>query len=184
MAKGSGRRSRRRELQASHQKNWMIGAHVVQETIAVNAWPIAELFVAEDLQSQESQHILKLASQRTLKISRVTRDRLTELCHSRHHQGVAARMGEFPYRDLDWLKVRLVSSEGPGLPACVVICDRIMDAHNFGAILRCCDAMSVAAVVIGQHEQAGVTPHVARASSGAVNFVPVVLVAYKFLKER
>lgn len=54
-----------------------------------------------------------------------------------------------------------------------LICDRIQDSHNFGAILRCCDAMGVAGVVIGAREQASVTPHVARASSGAVNFLRI-----------
>ncbi len=55
----------------------------------------------------------------------------------------------------------------------VVLCDRIQDTYNFGAILRCCDGATVDGVIVGDRGQAEVTPHVARASSGAVNHVPV-----------
>jgi 23S rRNA (guanosine2251-2'-O)-methyltransferase len=67
------------------------------------------------------------------------------------------------------------------------VCDRLQDAHNFGAILRCCDASQVDGVIIGERAQVSVTPHVARASSGAVNHlsiyrVPVLLEALRELK--
>ena len=50
-----------------------------------------------------------------------------------------------------------------------VVCDRIQDAHNFGAILRSCDAMKLDGIVIGERYQSAITPHVARSSAGAVN---------------
>ena len=56
----------------------------------------------------------------------------------------------------------------------VVICDRIQDAFNFGAILRCCDGANVLGVIVGDCNQATVTPHVARSSSGAVNHIPII----------
>ena len=54
-----------------------------------------------------------------------------------------------------------------------MICDRIQDAHNFGAILRSCDAMAVDGVIVGTLGQCRITPHVARSSAGAVNHLTI-----------
>lgn len=175
MSRSSGRKSRRRQLQASHQKNWLTGLHAVTETLTAGIWRVETLYVEERTADAELETVQTLARGMSVNVVPVSRERLTELCHSRHHQGVAARMAAYSYRSLDDLVDLLKPDESAGKP-CVVVCDRIMDAHNFGAILRCCDAMMVTAVVIGQHEQVGVTPHVARASAGAVNHVPIVQV--------
>ncbi len=85
-------------------------------------------------------------------------------------------MGPYPYADMEALRAMCSAEmQSSALPPLVVICDRIQDTFNFGAILRCCDAMKVTAVVIGSTEQAGVTPQVPRSSAGAVNHVPVAL---------
>lgn len=176
MSGSSGRRNRRRQLGASHQKNWLTGLHAVEEMLTAGVWPAEDLYIDEAREQDELAELSNLAAKGDVDVHRISRDRLTELCHSRHHQGVAARMGAFPYRSLSDVPHILAAESADTLKACVAVCDRIMDAHNFGAILRCCDAMKVNAVIIGETEQAGVTPHVARASSGAVNHVPVVLV--------
>jgi 23S rRNA (guanosine2251-2'-O)-methyltransferase len=106
----------------------------------------------------------------------VTSERHTELCGSRHHQGMAAQMGPFPYRSLEDLDRLLQSVSDCEVPPVILICDRIQDAHNLGAILRSCDAMAVTAVIIGEREQVGVTAQVARSSAGAVNYVPIIRV--------
>ena len=74
----------------------------------------------------------------------------------------------FEYRTAETL-------EGESDDGLFVICDRIQDTHNFGAILRCCDALGAQAVIVGESGQSRVTPQVARSSAGAVNFVPIVL---------
>ena len=85
-------------------------------------------------------------------------------------------MAAYPYQTLEDLLASLAAhkDEITAKPALIVICDRIQDSFNFGAILRCCDAMAVHAVVIADTEQTGVTPQVARSSSGAVNYVKIV----------
>ncbi|MEP3481733.1 MAG: 23S rRNA (guanosine(2251)-2'-O)-methyltransferase RlmB [Fuerstiella sp.] len=213
------RKSRKKQLQASHQKNWLTGRHAVTEALTAGIWPIVELYLAEasdselpadggdpgvsanDLQEQPvsdegsdsgpaqppegdmeltvapepaNHGILTAALERDIEPIPVSRDRLTQLCGSRHHQGVAARMGEFPYRTFDQQFLEADSAK-PIQNELVVVCDRIQDSHNFGAILRCCDGMNVAAVVVANEQQAAVSPTVARSSAGAVNHVPIVL---------
>ncbi len=109
----------------------------------------------------------------------VSSDRLFELSKSTEHQGLVARLGPYPYRSTqsfeEALELAVRSHERDGAKApLVVLCDQIQDTFNFGAILRCCDGAGVLGVVVGTRCQAEVTPHVARSSVGAVNYVPVV----------
>ena len=183
MARSSGnRKSRRHQLQASHQKNWLTGRYAILETLRAAVWPIDELFIASDVAAEDFAalaEIEQLAEDACVRLRYETADRIVELCHSEHNQGVAARMGEFPYRSADWLLEDQQATKGGdnrmASPSLVVICDRIQDTFNFGAILRCCDAMNVRAVVIADSEQATVTPQVSRSSAGAVNHVPIVV---------
>ncbi|MCH2201902.1 MAG: 23S rRNA (guanosine(2251)-2'-O)-methyltransferase RlmB [Fuerstiella sp.] len=173
------RRSRRRQLNVSHQRNWLIGRHAVIEVLKANVWPLRRLYSTTDFLS-EMQKIMPLRAENPLSrsvIEQVTPERLTQLCGSRHHQGVAAQMGPFPYLNLHDL-TRLIDERNElqqPLPL-VVVCDRIQDGHNLGAILRSCEAMAADAVIIGEDQQVEVTPQVARASAGAVNHVPVIRV--------
>ena len=172
MSRSSGhRKSRRRQFAVSHQKNWLIGRHAVLETLRADRWPIEELYLDAELPATDP--VVRLASRKGVVARRVPAARLTELCHASHHQGMAARMGAFPYRDAAWLLASVQAASGSP-PPLIVICDRIQDTHNFGAILRTCDAVAAMAVVIGHHEQAAVSPQVSRSSAGAVNHVPVV----------
>jgi len=174
------RKSRKRQLQASHQKNWLTGRYAVLEALRAGTWPVTELFVAEDLPDVEWQEVHDLVDSADFQRTLVSRDRLAELCGSSHHQGLAARMGDFPYGTVESLLQqvdnRKLSSEtdAAAIPL-LVICDRIQDSHNLGAILRCGDAMHVDGVIIGETDQAGVTPQVARSSAGAVNHVPIAV---------
>lgn len=170
MPNHGNRKSRRRQLKASHQKNWLTGRYAVLETLRARKWPVSDLFIADDL--NDSSEIEQLVAEQELRVSRVTSERLAELCHSTHHQGLAARMGEFPYDTVEWL-LDAVSAAQDAQPL-VVICDRIQDTHNFGAILRSCDAMNATAVLIGDTQQAIVTPQVSRSSAGAANHVAIV----------
>jgi 23S rRNA (guanosine2251-2'-O)-methyltransferase len=53
--------------------------------------------------------------------------------------------------------------------AIVVILDSILDPHNFGAILRTCEAFNVDAVIYKKDNQAQITDTVSKISQGAVN---------------
>ncbi len=137
-------------------------------------WPVIELLLDEDLPLETLLELQDFMSSTGIKIQRVPASRLLELCRAEDHQGFLARMGELPCRSLEDLE-RSLQSRGADsenskpLPPLFIVCDRLQDAHNFGAILRCCDAMKVDGVIIGEKSQVSVTPHVARASAGAVN---------------
>jgi len=173
-----------RKLAASHQRSWLWGRHAVFETVRAGKWPIQELFFADDLPASPFDELRQIAAAREIRFQIVSDRRLKELCQSEDHQGFLARMGEFPCGTLEELVAALKrhktssgDDENRPLPPLFVICDRIQDAHNFGAILRCCDAMRVEGIVIGEKAQVAVTPHVARSSAGAVNSQAIFRIA-------
>ena len=54
--------------------------------------------------------------------------------------------------------------------------DGLEDPHNLGAILRTCDALEVDGVIIGKNRSVGLTPTVAKVSTGAIDYVRVAQV--------
>jgi len=200
MTDQSRKKTKRTTFSGNHQRSWLWGHHAVCETLLSAKWPVIEIFATSTAFDQSSTLLL---AKRNEGIPVVIADaaRLEQLSRSTEHQGLVARLGEFPYQTMETLE-RLIrpaiaahtkrdenSSGAMALPPLVVICDRIQDTFNFGAILRCCDGASVAAVIIGDHAQAEVTPHVARSSSGAVNHVSIVktknlLSAAEFIKSQ
>jgi len=163
-----------REFAGSHQRSWLWGHHAVLETLAAGRWPVIELFADPQLPAEVLQKVRAEAAVHRLQVQAADSHRLEQLCRQPDHQGLVARMGEFPCESMETLQsfVRSLPLQTPpenGNPPLFVLCDRLQDAHNFGAILRCCDAVRADGVIIGEREQVMVTPHVARASSGAVN---------------
>jgi 23S rRNA (guanosine2251-2'-O)-methyltransferase len=170
----------------------MWGQHAVTETLASDAWPVVEIY-ANQKALDEFSELIKAKQRAGIPFELVDSHRLEQLCGSSEHQGLVVRMGAFPYQSIDNLMLQLagelqgLESSRSAVPL-VVICDRLQDAFNFGAVLRCCDGANVTAVIVGDHSQAEVTPHVARSSAGAVNHlaivqVPDLVVALLALKE-
>lgn len=54
--------------------------------------------------------------------------------------------------------------------------DGINDPHNLGAILRSADSFGADGIIVGKHNQVGLTATVAKVSTGAIDYVPVAQV--------
>ena len=59
----------------------------------------------------------------------------------------------------------------------LVICDELSDPHNLGAILRTAECAGAHGVIIPRRRSVGLTAVVAKASAGAVEYLPVAKVA-------
>jgi 23S rRNA (guanosine2251-2'-O)-methyltransferase len=94
---------------------------------------------------------------------------LSERAETRDHQGVLALVEPFRYADA----FELAAAERPLL----AVLDRVTDPRNLGAVCRSAEGAGATGVVVPAHGSAVVTPAVARASAGAVEHVPVAVVA-------
>ncbi len=175
MAPPSGKKPRAGRFSGNHQRGWLWGLHAVTETLSTGTWPAIEVFATQQAYDKSHPSFANLLS-KNVPVTIVDAKRLELLTHSTEHQGLAARMGQFPYLAIDDVGPLLATEKTRSQPL-VVICDRIQDSFNFGAILRCCEGAGVNGVIIGDRGQAEVTPHVARSSSGAVNHVPIARVS-------
>jgi 23S rRNA (guanosine2251-2'-O)-methyltransferase len=178
--------SPRRGFSGNHQRSWLWGHHAVTETLATGVWPVIEI-LANEKASDRFSNLLRSKQTAGIPLQIVDSTRIEQLTGSKEHQGLAARLGPFPYQSLDVLTSQILSidrehAQDPSRQSkskvpLVVMCDRLQDAFNFGAILRCCDGANVTGIIVGDHAQAEVTPHVVRASSGAVNHLSIVQVS-------
>ncbi len=101
---------------------------------------------------------------------RVVREReVSQASDTRDHQGVMATCGPYAYADA-W---ELAAAEHP-----LIVClDGVTDPHNLGAVCRSAEAAGANGVVIPERASARVTPAVCKASAGAVEHLPLAVVA-------
>jgi 23S rRNA (guanosine2251-2'-O)-methyltransferase len=132
-----------------------------------------ELFVAGAGTDKRLEKLLKLAKEREVPVRNREKSDIAKLCGSEHHQGVALRVEEFAYAELDAIFDRCRAHQPGGL---VLVLDGIQDPHNLGAIIRSAACAGADGVIIPKDRAVGITPTVEKASAGAVETVPVAQV--------
>ncbi|MCD6632093.1 23S rRNA (guanosine(2251)-2'-O)-methyltransferase RlmB [Lactococcus cremoris] len=146
------------------------GLHAVTE--ALNGDLVNKLYVQEDLRGKNVEKIKELARIKKVNISWTLKTELNKLTENGVHQGFMARVSEFAYADLATLLPELAEKAD----ATILILDELTDPHNLGSIARTADATGVDAIIIPKHRAVGITPTAVKASTGALQHVPVVRV--------
>jgi 23S rRNA (guanosine2251-2'-O)-methyltransferase len=118
--------------------------------------------------------ILAKAKERGVIINQVSREKLDEMSQTGKHQGVVALCPPHEYAAVsDILRISKQNGTDPFL----VILDKIIDPHNFGAIIRTASACGADGIIIPKRRSVGITAAVVRASAGAAGHMPVARVA-------
>lgn len=146
------------------------GLHAVTE--ALNGDLVNKLYVQEDLRGKNVEKIKELARIKKVNISWTPKTELNKLTENGVHQGFMARVSEFAYADLATLLPELAEKA----EATILILDELTDPHNLGSIARTADATGVDAIIVPKHRAVGITPTAVKASTGALQHVPVVRV--------
>ncbi len=136
--------------------------------------PINRILLAQNIGRHSAvAEILRMSHDRRIPLEYVPRQALDDASPSDAHQGALAYAAVKDYVSLDDL---FAISTSRNEPALYCILDGIEDPHNLGAILRCADGSGTHGVVIRARRAVGLTAAVARASAGAVEYVPVARV--------
>jgi len=144
------------------------GLHAVREALRAGARPLQRLLVlATDRQFGE---IVRLAREQRVPVYVEPRAAFDRLVPAGHHQGVIGMVAAKSYADPDTI---VSSAQTPGQTALLVLLDGVEDPHNLGAILRTAEASGVQGVFIPERRAVGLTSVVAKASAGAVDYIPV-----------
>ncbi|MCR4739313.1 MAG: 23S rRNA (guanosine(2251)-2'-O)-methyltransferase RlmB [Lachnospiraceae bacterium] len=133
--------------------------------------PIDKLFILDGCQDGPILTIKREAKKADCLIRYVDRERLDGMSETGHHQGVIAIAAAYEYSEIeDIFKKAEESGEDPF----IFILDNITDPHNLGAIIRTAEVCGAHGVIIPKNRAVGLTASVARASAGALNYIPVV----------
>lgn len=117
--------------------------------------------------------IINMAKELHIPIMEVPKASLDEMSQTHNHQGVIAQVASHEYVEIDEM---LEKAAEKGEAPLLLILDELKDAYNLGSILRIADAAGVTGVIIPQHRSIGLDSMVAKASAGAIEYVPVARV--------
>ncbi|MDR3313845.1 MAG: 23S rRNA (guanosine(2251)-2'-O)-methyltransferase RlmB [Oscillospiraceae bacterium] len=172
------------------QTECVFGRNAVLEALK-SGRPADTLFVARKttatpVESGALGAILALARERGVVIKEADRHKLEQLSDGGNHQSVALLAAAHAYAELDDL---FALAESRGEAPFFLICDEIEDPHNLGAMLRTAEAAGAHGVIVPRRRSAPLSQAVAKASAGAVEYIPVARVpnlcaAMEELKER
>lgn len=134
---------------------------------------IDRLFIQDGVKDGPVQTIIKEARKSHALVEFVKKERLDQMSGTGKHQGVIAYVAAYSYSELqDIFDLAGKKEEDPF----IFVLDGIEDPHNLGAIIRTANQAGAHGVIIPKRRAAGLTGIVAKASAGAVNYVPVVKV--------
>lgn len=149
---------------------YLTGFHAMEEFVQSGSTRGATLLVASA--GPRIKKILELAKKAGLSTRSTSSRELDTLAPD--NRGAAIQLAEAPASaelDLEtWLRGPLAAT------AMVIMLDHIEDPHNLGAILRSADVFAADLVIMPERRAAKETDTVARASAGAVAYVPVATV--------
>jgi 23S rRNA (guanosine2251-2'-O)-methyltransferase len=148
----------------------LFGRHPVLELLRADSRRVEEVAVLSGGRGPGLSDLLTLARSRGVKVSFRTREQLTAMAGTPHHQGVVARVAGASYATLEDL---LAIPAARGEPAFFLALDQVQDPRNLGAILRTAEATGVHGVVVPKHHSAGLTGAAAKSAMGAAELVPV-----------
>ncbi len=117
--------------------------------------------------------IIKKAKDAGIIIQEVGREKLDYIAEGGNHQGIVAYASAYEYATV---KDILDRARKKGEPPFIIICDKITDPHNLGAILRTANCAGAHGVIIPKRNSAGLNSVVAKTSAGAVEYTPVAKV--------
>ncbi len=121
--------------------------------------------VFEVLDAAKISEVAKVADVAGVPVKKVPRTRIEELARGAAHQGVAARVGPYPYSDLG----EILAAPDP----LILVLDSVTDPRNLGAVLRAAEGAGASGVVIPKDRVVDVTAAAVKASAGASEHVPV-----------
>lgn len=144
----------------------IFGANPVLEAIRAHPDRVRWIGLARE-ERRRHQRIADVARSAGVAVRLLPRGELERLAEGAVHNGVVAELSAGTYADFE---EQLVKSR------LVMLLDGVTDPQNLGAILRVADAFGVDLVVLPEHDSAGITPVVVKASAGASEWVAVAQV--------
>lgn len=124
---------------------------------------IKKAIICKDFKDQK---ILSLLQKQNISTKFLSKKEIDELAKG-NNQGIILDVPDFDYNSID---------EIPLENGFIVILDHLEDPHNFGAIIRTCEAAGVDAIIIPKDRSVDVNSTVIKVSTGAISNIKVIKV--------
>ena len=142
---------------------YIYGKNVAKETLENNK-KILKIYICKEFNDQS---ILSLIQKKKISIEYLTKKEIDRFAPG-NNQGIILSVPDFEYCEIDDLLV----SKNPF----IVILDHLEDPHNFGAIIRTCEAAGVDGIIIPKDRSVSVNSTVMKTSAGALNNMKICMV--------
>ena len=155
---------------------YIYGKNVAKETLENNK-KVLKAFICKDF---SDKNIVSMLQKRNISIEILTKNEIDKLACG-NNQGIILSVPDYEYCKLDDLLV----NDKPF----IVILDHLEDPHNFGAIIRTCEAAGVDGIIIPKDRSVSVNSTVMKTSAGALNNMKICMVtnlnrSIKMLKDK
>ena len=152
--------------------DFVFGRHAVVEALQTPD-RVNRVFIQEGTSGRDAAKVIELAREKGIQVQTVPKTKIEDLVGNAVHQGLVASIAAYEYADIEDV---FKKAEEKGEDPFIVILDGVEDPHNLGSILRTADATGVHGIIIPKRRSASLTATVAKASTGAIEHVPVVRV--------
>ena len=160
------------EMKSPIEESKIEGRNAVLEAFRAGK-TIDKVYILDGCQDGPVRTIVREAKKHDTILNFVSKERLDQLSETGKHQGVIAVAAAYHYAQVEDLLERAAQK---GEPPFLILLDNIEDPHNLGAIIRTANLAGAHGVIIPKRRAAGLTPTVAKASAGAINYTPVAKV--------
>lgn len=146
------------------------GRHPVLAALRQADNPLEEIIMAQGAGGKWLDEVRQLARAAGVRLRIQERGALDRACGTPNHQGIMARRGSYLYRS----EVELFDMlDGLKEAALLVAADGLTDPMNLGNLCRSALAAGAHGLIIPKDRAVGVTPTVAKAAAGALEYLPV-----------
>ena len=141
--------------------------NVAREKLNTNE-PILKAYISKKFKEQS---LIEKLKQRKIKINFVDNKFLDQKVDGLH-QGIILEVEEAKTYTLEQLLNKTKEKNNP----LIVMLDHLEDPHNFGAIIRTCEALGIDGIIIPNDRSVGITGTVIKTSAGAISHTTIVRV--------
>ena len=145
---------------------YIYGKNVAREKLNSNE-QITKVYLSDKFNDNE---IFNLIKKRKIKYTIVPNKVLDSKVEGLH-QGIVIESPDVDLYDFEYIKS--LDKKNPLL----VMLDHLEDPHNFGAIIRTCEALGVDAIIIPKDRNVNVNATVVKTSAGAIYNMPIIMVS-------
>ncbi|UOB20427.1 23S rRNA (guanosine(2251)-2'-O)-methyltransferase RlmB [Macrococcus armenti] len=148
----------------------IVGRHAVKSAVSSDH-EINKVLIQEGINKSQISSILNLCKEKKIIVQTVPKSKLDHMSDV-PHQGILAMISPYEYTEIE----DFLSSRNRDKFSTIMILDGLEDPHNLGSIIRTADAIGVDGIMIPKRRSVSLNQTVVKASTGAVEHVPVMRV--------